>query len=141
MGKETGAGSEERLNNTVERLTRIYGSITELNREANRIRVHIKDFDVNVEALNMLANARSRDEQGGGMQVLQDLIRYARQTGTQIEAYEGEGALQTPDDSIPLAVEKSIEVSGDRESRGLLKLLSQLAAALAVTLGLFVLIH
>ena len=141
MGTETDAGSEERLVNAAERLTRIYGSILELHQEANRIRAYIKDFDVNVEALNMLANVRSKDEKGGGIQVLQDLIRYARQTGTRIDAYEGEAAPPTPDDSIQPTVEKSIEHAGERESRGLLKLLSQLAVALAVTLGLFVLIH
>ena len=141
MGKETGAGSEEHLINAVERLTVIQRSILELNREANRVRMHIRDFDVNMDALNILANARSRDEQGGGMQVLQDLIRYARQTGTHIDAYEGGGVPRKFDDALPPEVEESIEHPGERASGGFLKLVTQLVAAAVVTSGLFVLIH
>ena len=141
MGTETEAAGEERLANAAEQLTVIYRSITELNREANRIRVHIKDFDVNVEALNMLANARSRDEKGGGVQVLQDLFEYARQMGARIDAGESEVAPRRAADAMPSSVEKSIEEAGEREPRDLLKLFSQLAAALALTWGLFVLIH
>ena len=141
MGKETGAGGEERLINAVERLTVIQRSILELNREANRIRMHIRDFDVNMDALNILANVRSKDEQGGGVQVLEDLIRYARQTGTQIDAHEGAGARRTSDDAAVPEVEKRIEPAGERASGGLWKLVTQLAVAAAVTSGLFVLIH
>ena len=143
MSTETGAGSEERLVNAVERLTGIQKSILELNREANRIRAYIKDFDVNMEALNILANVRSRDEQGGGVQVLEDLVRYARQTGTQIDAYEGGGAPRMPDEAaLPeTEAEKRVEHSGERAPGGLWKVVTQLVAAAAVTSGLFVLIH
>ena len=144
MGRETDAGREERLENAAERLTVIYRSITELNREANRIRAHVKDFDINVEALNMLANARSRDEKGGGAQVLQDLFVYARRMGARIDAIdagEGEAAPRRAGDAMRSSVEKSIEAAEEPEPRNLWKLLSQLAAALVLTWGLFVLIH
>ena len=143
MGKEAGAGDEERLMNAVERLTGIQKSMLELNREANRIRAHIKDFDVNMEALNILANVRSKDEQGGGVRVLEDLIGYARQTGTPIDAGGAGDIPRTPDHAVPTPseVEKRIENPGIPASRGLLKLLTQLAVAAAVTSGLFVLIH
>ena len=141
MGRETDAGREERLENAAERLTVIYRSITELNREANRIRAHIRDFDVNVEALNMLANARSRDEKGGGAQVLQDLFEYARRMGARIDAGEAEVAPRKAGDEMQSSVEKSIQVAGETQPKDLLKLFWQLAVALALTWGLFVLIH
>ena len=143
MVKKAGADDEERLMNAVKRLTGIQKSILELNREANRIRTHIKDFDVNMEALNILANVRSRDEQGGGVRVLEDLIGYARQTGTPIDTGEVRDVPRTHDQAVapPAEVEKRIEHPGEPASRRLLKLLTQLAVAAAVTSGLFVLIH
>ena len=147
MGAEDmDAGSEKRLMDAVERLTRIQKSVLELNQEANRIRRHIKDFDVNLDALNILANVRSKDEKDGGVQVLEDLIRYARETGTQLTACEmrvppREDTPLTLDDSVKSTVEKKLEYTKERESQGLLRILSQLLIAAAITSGLFVLIH
>ena len=144
MDTSADAGSEERLANAVERLTAIQKSVLELNQEANRIRTHIRDFDVNVDALNVLANVRSRDEKGGGAQVLEDVIRYARQTGTPLSSHEGRPAPGRPEGAAQTRVEEretSIERGGERETRDLLKLLAQLVAAAALTSGLFALIH
>ena len=142
MNAEADARSDERLKAALERLASIQRSILELNHEANRIRRYIRDFDVNLDALNILANVQGKDEKGGGVQVLEDLIRYARQTGTHLEAHgESGGTSQTPGESARPAVERSMEHVAERESGGLLKLLSQLAVAIVVTLGLFVLIH
>lgn len=146
MGTETDVETDDRLTTALERLTRIQRSILELNQEAMRIRRHIKDYDLNVDALNILATVRSKDEKGGGVQVLQDLLGYARQTGTQLEAYEvggthRTGTPRTLDDSVKSTVERSVENAVEKTSRGVVKLLSQLVIALVVTSGLFALIH
>lgn len=146
MGADTDARNDERLAAALERLAGIQKSIMELNQEAARIRRHIQDFDVNVDALNLLATARSRDEKSGGGKVLEDVIRYARKTGMQMGAQEGEDVAPMSRDTAPMnpvppAVEQSIELRGERRSSDFLKLLSQLVVAAAVTTGLFVLIH
>ena len=146
MGAETGACSDDRLAAALERLAGIQKSILELNQEANQIRRHVKDFDLNVDALNILAIARSRDEKGGAGKVLEDVISYARQTGMPMGAHGGEDISRIPEeaeplDSVPPAVEEIMEPRGGRGSGGVLKLLSQFVVAAAVTTGLFVLIH
>ena len=143
MDTETGAGNEERLVQAVERLTEIQKSILELNREARQIRAHIKDFDVNIDALNLLAKARSKDEEAGGVQVLEDLIRYARETGTPIDAFAGSEPFRLPDEAaVPLQDGgRHVEHVEEPGARGRWKLITQLAVAAAVTSGLFVLIH
>ena len=146
MGAETDARSDDRLAAALERLASIQKSILELNQEANQIRRHIKDFDVNVDALNVLAIVQSKDAKSGEGKVLEDMIRYARQTGMTMGAYGGEKISRMPEeavlvDSVPLAVEKSMEPGGERSAGGVLKLLSQFVVAAAVTTGLFVLIH
>ena len=126
----------------MERLSRIYGSILELNREASQIRTSIRDFDVNVEALNMLASVRSRDQKGSGDQVLHDLISYARQTGSHIEMHGPSSSFASVDvpERTP-AVENRDDDAEKPPSGEVLKLLTQVAVAIAVTSGLFVLIH
>lgn len=147
MGGGEDAGSDERLVQAVERLTRINVSIAELNREAIQVRTRIRDFDVNVEALSMLAGARSRDEKGGGEQVLRDVIRYARQMGTPLEVLERGGPLapapRAPGDAgMPGPEgEGSTERTEERVAAGPWKVLTQVAMALALTTGLFALIH
>ena len=141
MDMEADADREERLRNAVEQLTRIQRSVLELNREAQRIRMYIRDFDVNVEALNILARVRSRDEKGGGVQALEDVIRYARLTGVHFKVFENTVTPGMLEHSIQTETEKYIECTEERKSVGLLKLVTQLAAAVAVTSGLFVLIH
>ena len=146
MGAETDARSDDRLAAALERLASIQKSILELNQEANQIRRHVKDFDVNVDALNVLAIVRSRDEKSGGGKVLEDVIAYARQTGTRMGAYGGEDVSRTSDDSAPPhstlpADEKNMEPGGERRSGGYMNLLSQFVVAAAVTIGLFILIH
>ena len=136
------APSDERLKAALKRLTSIQRSMVELNQETNRIRRHIRDFDVNLDALTILANVRGKDEKGGGVQVLEDLITYARHTGTDLRIHgESGGSSQTPGESARPVVEHSMEHAEERESRGLLKLLSQLAVAIVITLGLFFLVH
>ena len=147
MGGGEDVESDERLVQAVERLTRINVSIAELNREATQIRTRIRDFDVNVEALSMLAGARSRDEKGGGEQVLRDVIRYARQMGTHLEIHERGAPLapapRAPDDAAMPRPEGggSTERTGERVAAGPWKVLTQVAMALALTTGLFALIH
>ena len=146
MGADTDARSDERLAAALERLASIQKSLMELNQEAARIRRHIQDFDVNVDALNLLATARSKDEKSGGGKVLEDVIRYARKTGMQMGAHGGEDIPRMPEDPVPMnlapsAFERNTESREGGKSSGFLKLLSQLAVAAAVTTGLFVLIH
>ena len=146
MGADTDARSDERLAAALERLAGIQKSIMELNQEAARIRRHIQDFDVNVDALNLLATARSRDEKSGGGKVLQDAIRYARKTGMQMGAQGGEDVAPVLRDPAsmnvtPPALEMNMESREERRPSDFLKLLSQLLVAAAVTTGLFVLIH
>ena len=62
MDSGANAGTDDRLVQALERLTRIYGSISDLHREAIQVRTRLRDLDINVEALNMLASARSKDE-------------------------------------------------------------------------------
>ena len=142
MESETESQRKDRVANAVERLTRIYGSILELNREANQIRTSIRDFDVNVEALNLLASARSRDQKGGGEQVLHDLISYARQTGLQIETHDRSPPLVSDDAPAPVPTIENRDSEAEwPASKELLKLVAQVGVAIAVTSGLFVLIH
>ena len=140
MKEENNAGNETQLAEVVERLTRIQKSLQDLQKEATDIRRHIKDFDINMDALNTLVSVRSRAGEDRGAQILVDLFRYARQTGTQLEALGGKPVLVVPEEAPPL-IEKGAEHTKERGPRPLFKLLSQLAAALAVTTGLFVLIH
>ncbi len=141
MEADTDTRSDERLAVALERLAGIQKSIRELNQEAARIRRHIQDFDVNVDALNLLATARSRDEKSGGGKVLEDVIRYARRTGMLVGAPGGEDIPRIPEDPAPPLLEQSVELRRERRPSDFLKLLSQLAVAAAVTTGLFVLIH
>ena len=146
MGADTDARGDERLAAALDRLASIQKSMLELNQEANRIRRHVKDFDLNVDALNILAIARSRDEKSGGGKVLEDVVRYARQTGMRTGADAGGNVSRIAEEAVPLdpvppAMEKSMEPGEGRSSGGVLKLLSQLVVAAAVTTGLFVLIH
>lgn len=145
MGVELDASGADRLASALERLASIQKSILELNQEANQIRRHVKDFDLNVDALNLLAIARSRDEKSGGENVLADVVRYARQTGMQMGAPGSGDISPMPEEEKaheprPLALEEYAEPERER-SLGVLKLVSQLVVAAAVTTGLFVLIH
>jgi len=145
MVAESDASGDDRLASALERLASIQKSILELNVEANQIRRHVKDFDLNVDALNLLAIARSRDEKSGGGNVLADVVRYARQTGMQVGVPGSEEISPVPEEEEareprPLALEENAEPERER-SLGALKLISQLVVAAAVTTGLFVLIH
>ena len=139
--------ADDRLMAALERLADIQVSISELNQEAARIRRHIQDFDVNVDALNVLAIVRSKDERFGRGKVLEDVIRYARQTGMpMVGAQGGEDILRSSDSPARFATpapahERSVESGEERESSDRLRVAAQVAAAVAVTIGLFVLIH
>ena len=138
--------ADDRLMAALERLAGIQVSISELNQEAARIRRHIQDFDVNVDALNVLAIVRSKDEKFGRGKVLEDVIRYARQTGMPIGAQEGEDVLRSSDslvrsDTPVPSRERSVESGEERASAELLRVVAQVTAAAAVTISLFVLIH
>ena len=139
--------ADDRLMAALERLADIQVSISELNQEAARIRRHIQDFDVNVDALNVLAIVRSKDERFGRGKVLEDVIRYARQTGMPMEgAQGGEDVLRSSDSLARSATpapahERSAGSGEERASSDRLRVAAQVAAAVAVTIGLFVLIH
>ena len=138
--------ADDRLMAALERLAGIQVSISELNQEAARIRRHIQDFDVNVDALNVLAIVRSKDEKFGRGKVLEDVISYARQAGMPVSVQGGEDiprssdSLVRPDTPAP-AHENSVESRGVSASVDRLRVLAQVAAAAAVTISLFVLIH
>lgn len=141
MAAERKATTEERLVEVVERLTTNQKSVHELQLEANRIRRYISDYDVDMEALNLLVSVRMRAGEDGGTRVLEDLFRYARLTGTRFDAPEGLPAPGRRAEDAPPVVEQKVEREEERESGSLWKFLAQLAAALAVTTGLFALIH
>ena len=141
MDSGADAATDDRLVQALERLTRIYGSIADLHREAIQVRTRLRDLDINVEALNMLASAKSKDEKGDGELVLTDLFRYARRTGMQMEAQEYFAPpLVLHEVRVP-EPESRVENNEGPAPKGLLKLLTQVAVAMAVTSGLFVLIH
>jgi nicotinamide mononucleotide adenylyltransferase len=138
----------DRLTTAVERLVGIQKSVAELNQEANQIRRHMKDFDFNVDALNILATARNKDHGSSGGQLLEEVIKYARQSGTQMPVFGDDHVPPptsdepAPSDSRLRADEKDIEVAAVDEAKSqLLKVLGQLVVAVTVTTGLFVLIH
>lgn len=141
MAAERKATSEERLIEAVERLTTNQRSVHELQLEANRIRQYIRDYDVDMEALNLLVTVRMRAGKDGGTRVLEDLFRYARLTGTQLDAPERPPAAGGRAEAAPPVAEKKAERAEERESGSSWKFFAQLAAALALTTGLFVLIH
>ena len=133
---------ETRLTEAVERLTEIRNSIDELNKEANRIRAHIKDFEIDVNAVNVLTTVRCKDKSGDGTRLLAEVVEYARKTGMTFEAM-GPSGLQVEAASAALLPGDgqwiSEEALGPPSNNW--KTVSQFAAAVAVTLGLFVLIH
>ena len=141
MVEQQNIEADARLVDAVERLTKIQKSILDLNQEALRIRNHIRDFDINIEALNILVSIKSRDLQHGGQHVLQDLNIYAEQVGTYAEiGDEGEKA----DNPVapPSRPESSSEKNGNHsESPSPLRLVSQLLAAACISLGLFLLVR
>ena len=141
MSAEADAAIEDRLTNAVERLSAIQKSVLHHNREAHRIRMHIKDFDVNMDALSLLVTIKSKDEDGSGRQVLEDLTKYARWSGMQIDATEPERFPDQSRDAVEPAHGKPARRSEERKAGSLGRLLAQVAAAMAVTTALFVLIH
>ena len=133
---------EIRLIEAVERLTEIRNSVEELNKEANRIRAHIKDFEIDVNAVNILSTVRCKDKPGDGRRLLAEVMEYARKTGMSFEAMGPSG--------LQVEAASAAWPSGDgqwtsEEALGTpsnnWKTVSQFAAAVAITLGLFVLIH
>ena len=141
MATESNVESDDRLRAALDRLTSIQTSKLGLNQEALRIRKHIKDFDVNVDALNILADVRSKDQKGEGARVLEDLIRYARLTGTQVDTQAGDAVAPPSGDAMLSVVERQPDQSEEKTLQDRWKPFFQLAAAIAVTLGLFALIH
>lgn len=145
MTTNMNAGTEERLIEAVERLASIQRSMMDLRKETNLVRNHIRDFDVNMEALNILVTLRSKDEKEGGVPVLEDLVTYARLMGTPLETHvEGDSNRRALVESVQASIDERMEHAAEgesRESTGVLKLLSQLLVATALTFGLFVLIH
>ena len=142
METTTTSQDETRLIEAVERLTEIRNSIDELNKEANRIRVHIKDFEIDVNAVNILTIARCQDKIGNGRRLLAEVAEYARRTGITFEAMEPSNV---PVEIVPAAQAASDgqwygeEILEDTHSRW--KTVSQIALAVAITLGLLALVH
>ena len=142
MEATTTSQDETRLTEAVERLTEIRNSIDELNKEANRIRMHIKDFEIDVNAVNILTTIRWKDNTGGGRRLLEEVVEYARRTGVTFEAMgpSSQAAVTTTsavaDTDGQWASEEMLVVTQSRW-----KTMSQLALAVVITLGLFVLIH
>lgn len=142
METTTTSQDETRLIEAVERLTEIRNSIDELNKEANRIRVHIKDFEIDVNAVNILTIARCQDKTGNGKRLLAEVAEYARRTGITFEAV---GPSEVPVEIASAALATSDgqwygeEMLEDTHSRW--KTVSQLALAVAITLGLLALVH
>ena len=142
METTTTSQDETRLIEAVERLTEIRSSIDELNKEANRIRSHIKDFEIDVNAVNILTIARCQDKTGDGRRLLAEVVEYARRTGMTFEAM---GPSEVSVETAPAALAAtdgqwdSEEVLVVTQSRW--KTVSQFALAVAITLGLFALVH
>ena len=138
----TTSQDETRLIEAVERLTEIRNSIDELNKEANRIRAHIKDFEIDVNAVNVLTTVRCKDKTGDGRQLLAEVVEYARKTGMTFEAMAPSGpSVEEASAALPTGdgqwiSEETFDTSGNKW-----KTVSQFATAVAITLGLFVLIH
>ena len=148
MSTSLDAGTEQKLTDAVERLTSVHKSLKESTKTAHSIRRHIKDFDIDMDALNLLVNLKSGDDNVDKGRVLENLVTYARLTGTPLKAsVEREARVEGNDlrgplrDSAPAPNDERMEYAAERESRGLLKLLSQIFVAMALTFGLFVLIH
>ena len=132
---------DDRLSAALERLTSIQKSRLELSQEANQIRRHIKDFDINVDALNILATVRSKDQTGDGARILAEVNSYARKTGMQVEALEdSEPSIDSSSSSSEFVQQFHQKPENTTTSRTW-KTVSQFVLAVAVTLGLFVLIH
>lgn len=142
METTTNSQHEARLIEAVERLTEIRSSIDELNKEANRIRAHIKDFEIDVNAVNILTVVRRSDKSGDGTRLLAEVVEYARRTGMALEAMTPASPLAEPAPATLTATDgqwNSEEVLVVTQSRW--KTVSQLALAVAITLGLFALVH
>ncbi|MDD9979768.1 MAG: hypothetical protein OXU81_00140 [Gammaproteobacteria bacterium] len=131
-----------RLTEAVDRLTEIRNSIDDLNKEANRIRAHIRDFEIDVNAVNILTNVRCRDKAGDGTRLLVEVVEYARRTGMTFEA------MGPFNPSVVVASAASGPRDGQwasgevREvSQSKWKTVYQFALAVAITFGLFALVH
>ena len=147
MDPDNDINRDTRLATALERLIHIQKSIMKLNQEALKIRRHLNDYDVNIEAMSILVNMRSKDEKNSGAQVLKDLIEYASQTGTKTATHAGPDASQSSEKEPRAMVVEQYSELGDRApnkegaSLDVTKLLYQIGAAIVVTLGLFALIH
>ena len=135
------ADGEERLRSALERLTNIQKSILELNQEANQIRRHIRDFDVNIEALSILATVRTKDQKSDGVRLLSDISEYARQTGIHLDALPMSDSSTEPPPSRAQSDSHLRVRTETTAQRPKWKTVSQLVVAALVTVGLFVLVH
>ena len=134
------ADSTSRVQDAIDRLTDIQTSIRGLNQEAMRVRNHIRDFDVNMDALNLLVNVRAKEPKDGGRKTLEALVQYARQVGSlpSEEAPPVPRALQSP---ASFSTVTPTTPSDAPPSGSLLKLASQLTIAMGVTWVLFSLLR
>lgn len=142
MAASARSQDETRLIEAVERLTEIRNSIDELNKEAYRIRAHIKDFEIDIDAVNILTTVRCQDKTGDGRRLLAEVVEYARRTGMKFEAMECSGPqVEAAPAALPSGDGQwvSEETLGASPSRW--KMVLQFALAVAITLGLFALIH
>ena len=141
MVTERDTDADERLRTALERLTSIQSSVVGLNKEANQLKRHIKDFDINVDALTILANMRSKDQKDGGAQVLTDLTKYAVIAGLRSESHETNLPPAKPVAFTLPAAGKPESTLPRRAPAERIKLALQILAAVVITAGLFALIH
>ena len=141
MEKRSGVDANERLSAALERLTSIQTSILELNQEANQIRRYIKDFDVNVDALNILANVRSKDKKHDGAQVLDAVSQYAHLVGIHIKFRDAAPSSDSSDTSIHPDYLTFTDRGKENAASFLHHILLQCIAAVVITACLFLLVH
>ena len=133
--------TKERLVNSLERLRTIQESIFHLNQESTKLRQYIRDFEVDIDALTILANIQSKDRPSNGARLLSTIIQYAdiaavsperASPAAAVAVDTGDSAVEPDDTRLPLA---------EGREGGIWRTTFQCVAGVAIAICLFVLVH
>jgi hypothetical protein len=86
MTSDNDALDAKRITDYVERMSELQTLVQESGSQIGQIRQDAKSNGVNPEALTLIGLAKARNPRDGGVLLLNDIIRYARQAGMEIDA-------------------------------------------------------
>ena len=144
MNPERNVVPRERLSYYAGRMTELHALIMDANMEIGHLRQDAKNNGMNVDALTVLGQVRSRDRKDDGKELLDDLMKYARETGTTGNLVEREGADEYEVSSGMVDTSPNTDLGTDlaipTPNRGT-NLFFQMSLGIGVAIGLVWLIH